>query len=181
MLLALLGCGNEDREGATLVGYHLEKHWAESEPPTRREDLKVPPDARIVTCGPPTSICPGVPEIPRQTVYYALTGEPDLKTRDFVVRGARMTFSRASGPVIHVRLTEEGQARFRGLTRNMARVGRRQLRHQQLALVVGDQLVAFPTIDYQLNPDGIDSRVIEITGIGDADEAREMAKALRGN
>lgn len=183
LILALSACGGGDGagEGARLVGYHLEEHWVESKPPTRPGDLKAPPRARVVSCGPPALLCPGVPDIPRRTVYYALTGEPELRTSDFVARSARVEFARASGPVVHVRLTQQGQARFRGLTRHMARVGRRQGRHQQLALIVGDRLVAFPTIDYEQNPDGIDSRVIEITGIGAAKEAEEMAKGLRGD
>jgi hypothetical protein len=62
----------------------------------------------------------------------------------------------------------------------MARVGRRQRRHQQLALVVGDRIVAVPTIDYEHTPDGIDSRVVEIAGMS-ATEAEEMAEGLRGD
>jgi preprotein translocase subunit SecD len=185
----VVGCGSADGDraegdlpAAQLVAYHLEEHWVESEPPTRRKDLTAPPGARVVNCGPPAEACPGVPEIPRQTVFYALTGEPELTTSDFEVDSARATFDRSSGaPVVHVTLTGEGQARFRTLTRRMARVGQRQRRHQQLALVVDDRLVSFPTIDYQLTPNGIDSRVIEITGVGSPTETEEIAKRLRGN
>jgi hypothetical protein len=177
--LALVSCTG-DGERAALVAYHLEEHWAESEPPARREDLSVPPGAQVVSCGPPASACPGLHEIPRRTVYYALTGEPELTTSDFAVGSAQSTFSRNGGPVVHVRLTGRGQARFRALTRHMARVGRRERRHQQLALVVGDRIVAFPTIDYEQTPDGIDSRVVEITGLTST-EAEEMAEGLRGD
>jgi hypothetical protein len=177
--LVLVGCGG-DGERASLMAYHLEEHWTESAPPVRREDLSVPPGAHVVSCGPPASACPGLQEIPRRTVYYALTGRPELRTNDFAVGSAQATFSRNSGPVVHVRLTEKGRARLRRLTRHMARVGRRERRHQQLALVVGDRIVAVPTIDYEHTPDGIDSRVVEIAGVS-ATEAEEMAEGLRGD
>jgi hypothetical protein len=177
--LVLVGCGG-DGERASLVAYHLEEHWAESAPPAQREDLSVPPGAHVVTCGPLVSACPGLPEIPRRTVYYAFTGEPELTTSDFAVDSAEATFSRNSGPVVHVRLTDRGQARFRTLTRHMAHVGRRERRHQQLALVIGDRIVAFPRIDYEQTPDGIDSRVVEIVGLS-ATEAEEMVEGLRGD
>jgi hypothetical protein len=176
--LVLVGCGG-DGERASLVAYHLEEHWTESAPAARRGDLSVPPEAHVVSCGPPADACPGLPEIPRRTVYYALTGEPELTKSAFAVEGAKATFSRSSGPVVHVRLTARGQARFRTLTRNMARVGRRARRHHHLALVVDDRIVSFPTIDYKQNPSGIDSRVVEIAGLS-ATEAKELAEGLRG-
>jgi preprotein translocase subunit SecD len=161
------------------VAYHLEVHWTESAPPARREDLSVPPGAHVVSCGPPASTCPGLHEIPRRTVYYALTGQPELTTSDFAVGSAQATFSQ-NGPVVHVRLTERGRARFRTLTRHIARVGRRERRHNQLALVVGDRIVAVPTIDYEQSPSGIDSRVVEIAGLSSATEAEKIAEGLRG-
>ena len=176
--LVLVGCGG-DGEKASLVAYHLEEHWTESAPPARREDLSVPPGAHVVSCGPPASACPGLQEIPRRSVYYALTGRPELRTSDFAVGSAQATSSRKSGPVVHVRL-ERGRARLRTLTRHMARVGRQERRHQQFALVVGDRIVAVSTIDYKHAPDGIDSRVVEIAGMS-ATEAEEMAEGLRGD
>jgi hypothetical protein len=71
-------------------------------------------------------------------------------------------------------------ARFRTLTRHIARVGRRERRHHQLALVVGDLIVAVPTIDYEQSPSGIDSRVVEIAGLSSATEAEKIAEGLRG-
>jgi hypothetical protein len=176
--LVLVGCAR-DGERAQLVAYHLEEHWAESAPPARRKDLTIPSGAHVVSCGPPAAWCPGVPEIPRRTVYYALTGEPELKTSDFAVGSARATFSQSGEPVVHVRLAERGHARFRTLTRRIAQAGRREGRLHHLALVVDDRLVTFPTIDYQTTLDGIDSDVVEITGLTGMTEANELAKALR--
>ena len=50
-----------------------------------------------------------------------------------------------------------------------------------VAVVVGDEIVAFPEIDYDDYPDGLkDAPGIQIVAVSDAD-ARELVRRLRGS
>jgi hypothetical protein len=67
------------------------------------------------------------------------------------------------------------------LTREAARVGGRDQAWHHVAVVVGDEIVAFPEIDYDVYPDGFpDAPAIQIVAASDAD-ADELVRRLRGD
>jgi hypothetical protein len=158
----------------------LEEAWAESKPAADKEDLKIPAGAKVVRCGPPALACPGALEVPRRTLYYAFPGKPPLTTPDFDVDTAKKAFDPNQGTIVRVRLTKEGRGRFHTLTRRIARAGRLDRQFHHVALVVDDRLVAFPIIDYEQTPGGVNSDVVQISGLTPT-EADDLAKELRGD
>ena len=54
-----------------------------------------------------------------------------------------------------VGLNAEGTEAFAGVTREAARIGGRDQVWHHVAVVVGDEIVAFPEIDYDDYPDGL--------------------------
>ena len=79
-----------------------------------------------------------------------------------------------------VDLTAEGRKAFAQVTKEAARIGGRDQGWHHVAVVVGDEIVAFPEIDYDDYPDGFtDAPGIQIVAASDAD-ARELVRRLRG-
>ena len=80
-----------------------------------------------------------------------------------------------------VDLTAHGRQAFAPLTKEAARVGGRDQGWHHLAVVVGDEIVAFPEIDFDAYPDGFpDAPGIQFVAASDAD-ARQLVKLLRGS
>ena len=134
-------------------------------------------------CGPPRISCPGVVEQPPPGVFrYQVTAEPAL-TEDEIERS---TVRREAGPttgkpVVVVDLTARGRRAFARVTKVAARVGGRDQAWHHVAVVVGDEIVAFPEIDYDDHPDGFPAAPrIRIVAAGDAD-ARDLVRRLRGD
>jgi hypothetical protein len=169
LLLACLGCGGEDPDEASFAIYHLETA------------IGRPGDEGELRCGPPRISCPGIVEQPPPREYrYAVTGEPALS-------GAHIdpsTVARATDPatgaaVVTVALTADGTAAFARVSKEAARTGGRDQAWHHLALVVGDEIVAFPQVDYDEFPDGItQAPSIQLTAVSEAD-ARDLVRRLR--
>ena len=78
-----------------------------------------------------------------------------------------------------VDLTAQGRQAFARLTKEVARVGGRDQGWHHIAVVVGDEIVAFPEIDFDAYPDGLpDAPGIQIAAASNAD-ARDLARRLR--
>ena len=165
LLLACLGCGGQVQEGERFAIYHLELAIG---PPGEEGELR---------CGPPRAACPGVVEQPPPHVFrYAIRQEPALTGHDIL----RDTVSVSAGPAVTVELTAEGRTAFAQVTREAARVGGRDQGWHHVAIVVGDEIVAFPQIDYDEYPDGFtDAPAIQFVAASDAD-ARDLVRRLRG-
>ena len=165
LLLACLGCGGQVQEGERFAIYHLELAIG---PPGEEGELR---------CGPPRAACPGVVEQPPPHVFrYAIRQEPALTGDDIL----RDTISVSAGPAVSVELTAEGRTAFAQVTREAARVGGRDQGWHHVAIVVGDEIVAFPQIDYDEYPDGFtDAPAIQFVAASDAD-ARDLVRRLRG-
>jgi hypothetical protein len=164
LLLVAFGCAG-DRGGVDgFAVYHLELALG---PVGEEGDLR---------CGPPRS-CPGVVAQPApREVRYAVLGPPGVGG-DAIDRDT----TRALGSTVSVALTPSGRAAFTRLTREVARYGGRDQAWHHLAIVVGDEIVAFPEIDFDDHPDGItNAPAIQITAVDDAD-ARELVRRLRGD
>jgi hypothetical protein len=66
------------------------------------------------------------------------------------------------------------------VTRDAARTGGRDQGWHHVAVVVGDEIVAFPEVDFDAYPDGIrDAPGLRLAASSDAD-ARELVRRLRG-
>jgi hypothetical protein len=176
----LAGCQLGGDDGGTpsevTSGARLEVFDGVPEPRTAKPE--VGPKARIVTCGPTKTYCPGAPEPePTRTYYYVFIGRPDLTNADFDLGETRQDFDSNTGePIVLLRFTSDGGERFHQLTRRLAKRGSLV----QLAIVVDGELVAAPAFDPRENPDGIDpSAGVQISGLASLQETRSLAGALR--
>ena len=171
LLLLCLGCGGEDHDGERFGIYHLEIAIGR---PGNEGELR---------CGPPRVVCPGVVEQPPPRVFrYAVLGVPAL-TGDDIDRSTvrRATDPETGTPVVIIDLTDAGSRAFARVTNEVARVGGRDQAWHHVAVVVGDEIVAFPEIDFDAFPDGItDAPGIQIAVASDAD-ARDLVLRLRGD
>jgi len=170
LLLASVGCGGEEPDAASFAVYHLEAA------------IGGPGDEGDLRCGPPRIVCPGVVEQPPPREFrYAVRADPAL-TEDEIERATvrRSTDPETGAPVVSVQLTAEGTRAFARLSKRAARIGARDQAWHHVAVVVDDEIVAFPQIDYDAYPDGIaDAPGIQIVAANDAD-ARELIRRLRG-
>lgn len=170
LLAACLGCGGDGRTGEQFAVYHLEVALG---PPGGTGELR---------CGPERAACPGVvAQPPPRTFRYAVRAAPAV-TSDGIDRSTVQQASdpRTGAPFVTVALTPEGRAGFARVTRAAARTGARDQGWHHVAVVVGDEIVAFPQVDFDAYPDGIeDAPGIQIFATSGAD-ARELVRRLRG-
>lgn len=170
LLLLVLGCGGDERDGERFLVYHLETA------------ISGPGDEGELRCGPPRAVCPGVTRQPPPRVFrYGVRAAPAV-TSDDIDRSTvrRGTDPETGTPLVVVGLTAEGREAFAQLTLEVARVGGRDLGWHHVAIVVGDEIVAFPEIDYDQYPDGLTNAPgIQITAASEAD-ADELVRRLRG-
>lgn len=163
LLAACLGCGEGDG-GDEFAVYHLEAA------------IGRPGDEGELRCGPPRPVCPGVVrQPPPRTFRYPVHGEPALTERDILRSSVQ-----GEGTAILIPLTASGSRAFAAVTKTAARIGGRDQVWHHVALVVGDEIVAFPEIDFDLYPDGfVGSPGIQFTAASGAD-ARDLVRRLRG-
>jgi preprotein translocase subunit SecD len=168
LLLAGFGCGGGG--GERFGVYHLESA------------IGRPGSTGELRCGPPRQVCPGVVQQPPPHAFrYAVLADPAL-TADDIVRSTvrRGTDSSTGEALVIVDLTAEGTEAFANVTKEAARFGGRDLGWHHVAVVVGDEIVAFPQIDYDSYPDGLPGAPsIHIVAASDAD-ARDLVRRLRG-
>lgn len=170
LLLLCLGCGGDDRDGEQFRIYHLETA------------IGRPGDDGELRCGPPRVACPGVVKQPPPHAFrYEVRAAPAVTSEDIVRSTVRRATDPGTGtPVVTVDLTAQGRKAFARVTKEAARVGGRDQGWHHVAVVVGDEIVAFPEIDYDDYPDGLtDAPGIQIAAANDAD-ARDLVRRLRG-
>lgn len=156
------GGGGADPERVRI--YHLE--LALSRPGAEGE----------LRCGPPRS-CPGVVAQPAPRARrYAVLAPPGVGEDGIAGESAE-----AVGSTVSIPFAAGGSAAFARLTRDVARYGARDQGWHHLAVVVGDEIVAFPEVDFDAYPNGIpDAAGLSISAL-DADDARDLAARLRGS
>lgn len=165
-----VGRGGNGPDAQPLRIYHLETAIG---PPGADGELR---------CGPPRPVCPGVVrQPPPRTFRYDVRAAATL-TEDEVVRSSvRRAADPATGaPLVIIPFTTAGSVAFARLTKEVARVGGRDQSWHHVAVVVGDEIVAFPQIDFDEYPDGIvNAPEIQIVAVSDAD-ARDLVERLGG-
>src|SRR4029079_10481722 len=108
-------------------------------------------------CGPPRMECPGVLQQPPQHDYHYAARKPPALTGDDILRDSvRAIPGTAAGERrVTIALTSPGRRAFARLTKEVARTGGRDQGWHHVGVVVGDEIVAFPEIDFDVYPDGI--------------------------
>jgi hypothetical protein len=121
-------------------------------------------------------VCPGVlQQPPLRVVRYEVRGPPALTGDDIDRTGVASVAA-----VVTIPLTADGRRAFARVTKEAARVGGRDQGWHHIAVVVGDEIVAFPEIDFDVYPNGIpDAPAIQLTATSAAD-ARDLVERLRG-
>jgi hypothetical protein len=164
LLLAGAACAVRDHGSERFELYHLESTIG---PPGEDGELR---------CGPPRPVCPGVlQQPPLRVVRYEVRGPPALTGDDIDRTGVASVAA-----VVTIPLTADGRRAFARVTKEAARVGGRDQGWHHIAVVVGDEIVAFPEIDFDVYPNGIpDAPAIQLTATSAAD-ARDLVERLRG-
>jgi SecD/SecF fusion protein len=166
----------------------------------------VPENTVVVTCGRGAAVCPGVGAQPSDTYYYLFryeTGEgvespvPQMTGEHLELSGTRSDFDTSPGgggqPIVLMQFTDEGARLFHEITRQEAARGRFQYNrfgqaqgadprqfNQHFAIVLDREIKSFPSIDFREYPDGIRGTTgAQITGIGNIQEAQELALVLQ--
>ena len=164
LLLACVACGGDD-SGQPFAIYHLETAVG---PPGAKGELR---------CGPPRPVCPRViTQPPPGEVHYRLLAKPAVDDEGIDRHGVR-----AAGHTVSIPFTAAGTAAFARLTREVARYGARDQGWHHVAVVVGDEIVAFPEIDFDRYPNGIPDAPFLQLDAGTAAAAGELAERLRGS
>jgi len=155
----------------------------------------IPEETIILTCGKGERYCPGVNQAPPQQDYFYLfkfkpqnkqDPIPEMTGADLKLDGTRQDFSQTDGAIVLMEFTNAGGDKFHDITREIAQRGQLlagQIGDEQalqgFAIVLDRRIKSAPTIDWKRNPDGIAGGSAEITGIGDAGEAGDLALVLR--
>ena len=159
--------------------------------------LGTPPKTTVLQCGVGEVVCPGVHvENPGHDSYYLVEHDPprvpELDAGDLQRDGTRQDFDTLTGePVVLIQFTGEGGERFGEITNRAADRGRERYDQapagwgpidmfQHFAIVLDREIKSWPSIDFEQYPDGIGgSNGVQITGIADLQEAKDLALVLR--
>ena len=158
--------------------------------------LGLPPKSAVLVCGIGEVVCPGVNEAsPRSDSYYLVKHDPptvpELDGGDLELEGTRHEFDTTTGePIVVIQFTDEGAKRFGEITNREADRGRLVFNltggtdpintYQHFAIVLDREIKSWPSIDWQQYPNGISgSNGVQITGIGDLQESKDLALVLQ--
>ncbi|HXG77324.1 MAG TPA: protein translocase subunit SecD, partial [Gaiellaceae bacterium] len=160
--------------------------------PEGRALFAVPDKMVVVTCGPPTEVCPGGPQggfTPAQTFYYLFTYDPprvpQMTGEDLKADGTRADFDTSPGggglPIVTMEFTGQGADKFEEITRAEWIRGRLKQRPQHFAIVLDRELKTFPQIDYTDSSlsGGIGGGRAQIEGLSGFQEAKDIALVLQ--
>ncbi len=154
----------------------------------------VPPGTVVVSCGVGEVVCPGVSEAnPTSNSYYLFKYSPpdvpEMTGSDLKLSGTRQDFdTQTQAPIVTMQFTKKGAKRFAEITREEAQrgkllsntIGGGQKIEQHFAIVLDREIKSWPSIDWDQYPGGISgSNGAQITGIGDVQEAKNLALVLQ--
>ncbi len=146
--------------------------------------LGTPPLTVVISCGVQAVVCPGV-GAPTGTSYYLFKYDPpavpQMTGADLKLSGTRQDFdTRTNQPVVSLEFTKKGSDRFQEITRAEHVRGKLRNAPQHFAIVLDREIRSWPQIDYTDGSlaGGISGNA-QITGIGDVQEAKDLALVLQ--
>jgi SecD/SecF fusion protein len=116
--------------------------------------------------------------------FWVIEDNPALSGTD--IRNPEQSFDQqfSNAPIVTFEFTDRGREAFEETTRNIAQRGLDNAfagpdPNQHFAIVLDDELVSAPSVDYLKYPDGIDARTgAEISGGFTIESAQDLAKIL---
>ena len=153
--------------------------------------LGVPKGKLAVSCTTtPNRQCPAAQTGPTGWYMFDLPASPTNTLTGADLSSARADFEQSGAPIVAMNFTGHGRSLFATITKKLAADGRSayqadpsafgndpQNSLRQFAVILDGQFQTAPTIDWQKNPDGINSSSAEITGVS-LQEARDVATVL---
>jgi SecD/SecF fusion protein len=144
----------------------------------RAQVLEVPEGILVVRDQKPSA------DAPDPDRFWVIEDNPALSGT--AIRNPEQGFDQQLGnqPIVTFAFTDRGREAFQEITRAIAQRGRDNTfgaaDPQHFAIVLDDELISAPSIDYIKYPDGIDGRPgAEISGSFTIDSAQDLAKILR--
>jgi SecD/SecF fusion protein len=126
----------------------------------------------------------------KSNLYYVLRDNPALSGKE--IKNPEQSFDNGAGgtgqPIVTFSFTDKGRKAFQKTTRAIAQRGQSQAlpgtsaqnAFQHFAIVLDNELISTPFIDFQQNPDGIDaSNGSQIEGGFTIDSAQRLANLLK--
>ena len=159
--------------------------------PPNTEVIKVNSGTVVVEAEKPEAPRGGGP-VPKDTPgpWWVLNDDPEITGTD--LKNPEQNFDTSPGasnePIVTFEFTARGRRAFQEVTRRLAQRGvtqqvpgqDSQAAFQHFAIVLDDQLVSRPYIDFNQNPDGIDGRTgAQISGGFTIQSAQDLANNLR--
>ena len=179
----------------------VERAGSEGELPKGWKIFGVPPKTAVLRCDGAVG-CPGVNTlVPNKEFFYLVrydrseaaiengTASPEMTGADLKLSGTRADFDTTTGePIVLMQFTDSGADRFGEITNEIAdrgallsrTIGGGQKITQNFAIVLDREIKSWPSIDWEQYPNGISgSNGAQITGIGDLQEAKDLALVLQ--
>jgi SecD/SecF fusion protein len=176
------------------------KAGTEGEIPKGWKLFGVPPKTAVLECGIGEVVCPDVNAAnPARNYFYLIKFDPtnpdpdkvvpEMTGADLKLSGTRADFDPATGePIVLMQFTDKGADKFGEITRAEAQrgkllsnsIGGGQKITQHFAIVLDREIKSWPSIDWEQYPNGISgTNGAQITGIGDLQEAKDLALVLQ--
>ena len=125
-------------------------------------------------------------DAPEPDRFWVIEDNPALSGTD--IRNPEQTFDQrlSNEPIVRFEFNDRGREAFQEITRNIAQRGRDNAfgadpnqSSQHFGIVLDDELVSAPSIDYVEYPDGIDGTTgAEVSGGFTINSAQDLAKIL---
>ena len=178
----------------------VEKAGAKGKLPKGWKIFGVPPKTAVLQCGIGEVVCPGVNTVdPARNFFYLIRFDPtnadpekvvpEMTGADLKLSGTRQDFDTTSGePIVTMQFTKKGADKFGAITNEEAdrgallsrTIGGGQKITQHFAIVLDREIKSWPSIDWEQYPNGISGvNGAQITGIGDLQEAKDLALVLQ--
>src|SRR6478736_564080 len=141
----------------------------------------------VISCGVQAQVCPGPNGgvTPQANLYYLFKYEPpdipQMTGGDLKLSGTRQDFDTTTNqPIVSLEFTKKGSDRFQDITRSEYVRGKLRNAPQHFAIVLDREIRSWPQIDYTDGAlaGGISGNA-QITGIGDIQEAKDLALVLQ--
>lgn len=186
---------SNDKEHKLLSGPVSDKvdlYFDEQGKPLPKDGIvkKVPQGTAIVSELPTDPSTGRAVDDPSQEAYFVITDRAELSGNE-IKNPAQQTDPATNQPNVTFEFTDKGREAFQEITRRIAQDGQARAigpvdantaaaLSGRFAIVLDNQVVTRPIINFQENPDGIDGRTgAQISGSFDIQEAQDLAEFLQ--